>query len=232
VLATFREHRVFFRSFTLCSARVSALVIVMSDSLCEKFRKAFERGQTVGERLTGAPVRKETANERDGFEGCASAHESSEDNMSGEGQWAEFSNDRKRLKRTATKKHGTTAGQMAAERNNNYPTRDKSTVGSTAVATPLTTTEIMARCANDHEARLPDNWKCVICRTSCPSRFPPHREEFGLQEHQSKSKAIPVAGRGGLWGPEVLRIPHCLDNRLTDGGKFVRPTRGQRPLGL
>jgi hypothetical protein len=22
----------------------------------------------------------------------------------------------------------------------------------------------------------------------------------------------------------MLRIPHCLDNRLTDGGKVVRPT--------
>jgi hypothetical protein len=26
----------------------------------------------------------------------------------------------------------------------------------------------------------------------------------------------------------MLRIPHCLDNRLTDGGKVVSPTR--RPL--
>jgi hypothetical protein len=29
-----------------------------------------------------------------------------------------------------------------------------------------------------------------------------------------KSKAIPVTGRGGLQGCEILRIPHCLDNRL------------------
>jgi hypothetical protein len=36
-------------------------------------------------------------------------------------------------------------------------------------------------------------------------------------------KAIPVTGLGGLSGCEMLRIPHCLDNRLRDGGK-VNPT--------
>jgi hypothetical protein len=41
--------------------------------------------------------------------------------------------------------------------------------------------------------------------------------------HQCKSKAIPVAGRGGLYGCETPRIPHCLDNRLTDGGEAVKP---------
>jgi hypothetical protein len=30
------------------------------------------------------------------------------------------------------------------------------------------------------------------------------------------------------WRPIGLRIPHCLDHRLTDGGKVVRLTR--RPL--
>jgi hypothetical protein len=34
---------------------------------------------------------------------------------------------------------------------------------------------------------------------------------------------IPVIGREGLKGCEVLRIPHCLDNRLIDGGKAVSP---------
>jgi hypothetical protein len=42
------------------------------------------------------------------------------------------------------------------------------------------------------------------------------------------SKAIPVTYRGGLLGCKMLRIPHCLDNRLTDGVKFVSPTC--RPL--
>jgi hypothetical protein len=36
-----------------------------------------------------------------------------------------------------------------------------------------------------------------------------------------KSKAIIVTGRGGLQDCEMLRIPHCVDNRLTDGGKAV-----------
>jgi hypothetical protein len=27
-------------------------------------------------------------------------------------------------------------------------------------------------------------------------------------------------GRGGLWGCEILRIPHCVDNCLIDGGKM------------
>jgi hypothetical protein len=40
----------------------------------------------------------------------------------------------------------------------------------------------------------------------------------------SISKAIPVTDRGGLKGCEMLRVPHCLDNRLTDAGKVVSPT--------
>jgi hypothetical protein len=43
-----------------------------------------------------------------------------------------------------------------------------------------------------------------------------------------KIKAAPVTGLGGLSGCKILRIPHCLDNRLTDGGKVVSPT--YRPL--
>jgi hypothetical protein len=45
---------------------------------------------------------------------------------------------------------------------------------------------------------------------------------------QKKSKAIPVTGREGPYGCERLRLPHLLDNRLTDGGKVVSLTR--RPL--
>jgi hypothetical protein len=41
-------------------------------------------------------------------------------------------------------------------------------------------------------------------------------------------KIIPTIGHGGLQGCEMLRITHCLDSRLTDGAKFVSPTR--RPL--
>jgi hypothetical protein len=44
-------------------------------------------------------------------------------------------------------------------------------------------------------------------------------------EYCKKIKAIPVTGRGGPWGSETSRLPHFLDNRLTDGGEVVSPTR-------
>jgi hypothetical protein len=34
-----------------------------------------------------------------------------------------------------------------------------------------------------------------------------------------KGKAIPVTGSGGPYGCERSRLPHFLDNRLTDGGE-------------
>jgi hypothetical protein len=33
----------------------------------------------------------------------------------------------------------------------------------------------------------------------------------------------PLTGSEGLQGCETLRISHCLDNSLTDGGKVVSP---------
>jgi hypothetical protein len=39
-----------------------------------------------------------------------------------------------------------------------------------------------------------------------------------------KVKANPVTGRGGPEGCERLRLPHFLDNRLTDGGEVVSIT--------
>jgi hypothetical protein len=38
-----------------------------------------------------------------------------------------------------------------------------------------------------------------------------------------KGKVFPSTGLGSPYGCERLRIPHFLDNRLTDGGKVVRP---------
>jgi hypothetical protein len=46
----------------------------------------------------------------------------------------------------------------------------------------------------------------------------PVRYEYYLH---IKSKAVSVTGRGGLYGCEMLRTLHCLDNRLTDGGEVV-----------
>jgi hypothetical protein len=40
-----------------------------------------------------------------------------------------------------------------------------------------------------------------------------------------KSKAIPVTGRGAPLGYETSRLPHFLDNRITDGGEVVSLTR-------
>jgi hypothetical protein len=42
------------------------------------------------------------------------------------------------------------------------------------------------------------------------------------KKKREKSKAIPVTGR------EMSRIPHCLDSRLSDGGKVVNPTHQPR----
>jgi hypothetical protein len=39
-----------------------------------------------------------------------------------------------------------------------------------------------------------------------------------------KLKLSPGTGFGGLQGCKMLIIPHCLDSRLTDGGKFVSLT--------
>jgi hypothetical protein len=36
-----------------------------------------------------------------------------------------------------------------------------------------------------------------------------------------KGKAIPVAGRGAPYSCDISRLPHILDNQLTDGGEVV-----------
>jgi hypothetical protein len=41
---------------------------------------------------------------------------------------------------------------------------------------------------------------------------------------KGKRKAIPVTGRKGPHNSEVSRLPHFLDNRLTDGGEVVSLT--------
>jgi hypothetical protein len=39
--------------------------------------------------------------------------------------------------------------------------------------------------------------------------------------HKKKGKVIPVTGREGRSDCEMLRLPHFLDNRLTDRGEVV-----------
>jgi hypothetical protein len=42
---------------------------------------------------------------------------------------------------------------------------------------------------------------------------------------QKKVNAISVTGHGSPYGYETSRVPHFLDNRLTDGGEFDSLTR-------
>jgi hypothetical protein len=49
------------------------------------------------------------------------------------------------------------------------------------------------------------------------------REPYVLKV-KKEDKAIPVTGRGGLYGCEMLRIPHCIDSRLRDGVEIVSLT--------
>jgi hypothetical protein len=55
-------------------------------------------------------------------------------------------------------------------------------------------------------------------------------ESYSFTSAQYESEAIPVTGRGGLQGCEMLRIPQCLDNRFTHGGKAVSLTSWPRSI--
>jgi hypothetical protein len=54
---------------------------------------------------------------------------------------------------------------------------------------------------------------CVRARARVHARTRTHTQKEG--------KAIPVTGHGGPQGCEMLRLPHFLDNWLTDGGEVV-----------
>jgi hypothetical protein len=43
-----------------------------------------------------------------------------------------------------------------------------------------------------------------------------------------KIKAIPVTSRVSLQGCDMLRVSHCIDNRLTDADEVVNLTRRLR----
>jgi hypothetical protein len=57
-----------------------------------------------------------------------------------------------------------------------------------------------------------------------------HSYVYGDKQRKEKDKAIPIKGRGGLWGFETSRLPHFLDNWLTDDSEVVNLTRRPRPL--
>jgi hypothetical protein len=70
-----------------------------------------------------------------------------------------------------------------------------------------------------------DNRLTVNCEilATCSSTYSPVRTS--QEAHSvSQNKAVPVTGLGSLYGCDMLRIPHCIDNRLTDGDKIVIPT--------
>jgi hypothetical protein len=47
---------------------------------------------------------------------------------------------------------------------------------------------------------------------------------------KKKGKAIPATGHGGPQGSETSRLPHFVDNQLTDGGEIVKPyTPAEQP---
>jgi hypothetical protein len=68
-------------------------------------------------------------------------------------------------------------------------------------------------------------YSCCVC-LYVPFTFEqmdPFLPKFG--KNVKKSKAIPVTDRGSPQGCETSRLPHFLDNRLTDGGEVVSLTR-------
>jgi hypothetical protein len=52
---------------------------------------------------------------------------------------------------------------------------------------------------------------------------------FSMNKYK-KRKAISVTGRGDPWGCETSRLPHFLENRITDGGEVVSLTPRQASL--
>jgi hypothetical protein len=52
-------------------------------------------------------------------------------------------------------------------------------------------------------------------------------EDILSKKVKKKGKIFTVTGRGGPWDCKTLRLPHFLDNRLTDGVEIVSLTRRQ-----
>jgi hypothetical protein len=50
-------------------------------------------------------------------------------------------------------------------------------------------------------------------------------EKMNINSNGKKSKAVPVTGRGRLWGSETSSLTRFLNNRLTDKDEVVSLTR-------
>jgi hypothetical protein len=62
--------------------------------------------------------------------------------------------------------------------------------------------------------------------TACFGLIRPSSSDIKLQQNCQITQQIRCLV--GLYDCEMLRIPHCLDSRLTDGGKVVSLTHGPR----
>jgi hypothetical protein len=57
----------------------------------------------------------------------------------------------------------------------------------------------------------------------------PKKTTILILQGEGRGKAIPVTGHGGPKRFEMLRLPHFLDNQLTDGGGVVKPYEPSYP---
>jgi hypothetical protein len=68
--------------------------------------------------------------------------------------------------------------------------------------------------------RLPS--EATSCRSLESTNCPNVRLNVSVTDiNLPKKVKLSRKGRGGLWNFQILRIPHCLDHQLTDGGEVV-----------
>jgi hypothetical protein len=71
-------------------------------------------------------------------------------------------------------------------------------------------------------------WRVLVLEVLNPRVLLPESQVCVLGSRVKVKKAIPVTGRGGVKDYEMFRVPHCVDNWLTGGGKVVSPTHRSR----